>query len=112
MGNLAGSAIPKQSLFLSGLSKELDNILFCMEKKVGQYSNWYKYECDYSHNNVNLLLLHNLGKKWSIFLSSYYSILFKELLNISIKTEIEKNSVTIIFQKPIEHYNIYSDGPL
>jgi hypothetical protein len=112
VATFAGSVIPKESLFLSGLTKNLDNVLFCMEKKVGRYSNWYQLECDYRDDSVSLLLRHNLGRKWSIFLSSYYSMLFKEMLNISIRTEIENNSVTIIFQKPIEHNNIFSDGPL
>jgi hypothetical protein len=111
VGSHSGSFIPKHSLFLSGLTENLDNVMFCMEKKVGQYSNWFSLEREKNENNASLLLRHDLGKKWSIFLNSYYSKLFSELLNIKIKTEIEKNSITITFPKVEKFENLY-DGPI
>ena len=105
IGKHAGSFVPKHSLFLSGATPNLDTILSTMEKKVGQHSNWYQFQSQENNGKINLLLRHNLGRKWSTYLSAYYSALFEDILNISIKFQIGDNSVAIMFPKTIKQSN-------
>ena len=105
LGNFAGSFVPKHSLFLSGATPNLDTILSTMEKKAGQHSNWYQFQSQENNGRINLLLRHNLGRKWSTYLSAYYSALFEDILNISIKFQIGDNSLAIMFPKTIKQAN-------
>lgn len=105
IGKHAGSFVPKHSLFLSGATLNLDTILSTMEKKVGQHSNWYQFQSQENNGRINLLLRHNLGRKWSTYLSAYYSALFEDILNISIKFQIGDNSLAIMLPKTIKQSN-------
>lgn len=94
-GAMTGSYIPKHGLFLNKMSPNLDGILWVMEKRVSQHSNWYQFQFQKNNGKLSLLLRHNLGRKWSIYLNAYYSTLFKELLNINVESEIGEKSLEI-----------------
>ena len=104
-GTMAGSYVPKHGLFLNKMSPTLENILSVMEKRVSQHSNWYQFQSLKNNGKINLLLRHNLGRKWSTYLKAYYSTLFKELLNMNIKSEIGENSLEILIPKTIKPNN-------
>ncbi|KON30278.1 hypothetical protein AC477_05095 [miscellaneous Crenarchaeota group-1 archaeon SG8-32-1] len=101
-GQSAGSFIPKHSLFLKGLIPDLDTIMLCMENNVSQHSNWYQFQCHKINGRITMLLRHQLGRKWSIYLQAYYSALFKKLINLQIKSEIGENSLAIKLPKSIK----------
>ena len=90
---IAGSYLPKHSLFLKGKDPTLNNVLELMEQATSHHSNWYQFNSQTNNGKTKLLLRHNLGKKWSIYLNSYYKTLFKQLFNIIIKTEIGEDSL-------------------
>lgn len=98
-GTKAGSYVPKHGLFLNKMSPNLDNILWVMEKRAGQHSNWYQFQYQKNNGQLNLLLRHNLGRKWSAYLNAYYSTLFKELLNMNIESEIGEKSLEIFLNE-------------
>jgi len=98
-GKAAGSYIPKHSLFLEEKEQTIDNILLIMEKVMIQHSNWYQFNSQTTNGKTKLLLRHKLGKNWSIYLNAYYQTLFKQLFNITIKSEIGKDSLAITFTK-------------
>ena len=104
-GDAAGSFIPKHSLFLKGLTPNLDDVMLCMENMVSQHSNWYQFQCQKINGRVTMLLRHQLGRKWSVYLQAYYSALFNKLINLSIKSEIGANSLAIILPKSIKINN-------
>ena len=104
-GDAAGSFIPKHSLFLKGLTPNLDDVMLCMENMVSQHSNWYQFQCQKINGRVTMLLRHQLGRKWSVYLQAYYSALFKKLINLAIKSEIGANSLAIILPKSIKINN-------
>jgi hypothetical protein len=104
-GNTAGSFIPKHSLFLKGLTPNLEEIVLCMENMVSQHSNWYQFQCNKMNGRVTMLLRHQLGRKWSIYLQAYYSALFKKLTNVTITSEIGENSLAIMLPKSIKLNN-------
>lgn len=104
-GYSAGSFIPKHCLFLKGMTPNLKDIILCMEKMESQHSNWYQFQCQNINDKITMLLRHRLGKKWSIYLSAYYTALFKKLIDVSIKSEIGENSLAIILPKSIKINN-------
>ena len=71
-GTIAGSFVPKHGLFLNKMTPNLENILVTMQKRVSQHSNWYQFQFQKTNGRVHLLLRHNLGRKWSVFLNAYY----------------------------------------
>ena len=104
-GDAAGSFIPKHSLFLKGLTPSLENVMLCMENNVSQHSNWYQFQCHKINGRVTMLLRHQLGRKWSIYLEAYYAALFKKLINVTITSEIGENSLAIKLTKSIKINN-------
>lgn len=104
-GDTAGSFIPKHSLFLKGLTPNLEDIILCMENMLSQHSHWYQFQCQNMNGRLTMLLRHRLGEKWSIYLEAYYTALFRTLLNISIKSEIGENSLAITLPKSIKINN-------
>ncbi|MEJ2114161.1 MAG: hypothetical protein P8X62_10890 [Flavobacteriaceae bacterium] len=108
-GAIAGSFVPKHGLFLNKMTPNLENVLFAMEKRVGQHSNWFQLQRYKANGKLNLLLRHNLGKKWSIFLNAYYTTLFEELLKIKVETEVGEKSLEIIIPEPIK-LNNFNNG--
>ena len=104
-GNAAGSFIPKHSLFLKGLTPSLEDIMLCMENNVSQHSNWYQFQCNKINGRITMLLRHQLGRKWSVYLQAYYLALFNKLINVKIKSEIGENSLAIKLPKSIKINN-------
>ena len=104
-GDAAGSFIPKHSLFLKGLTPSLEAVMLCMENNVSQHSNWYQFQCQKINGRVTMLLRHQLGRKWSIYLEAYYAALFKKLINVTITSEIGENSLAIKLTKSIKINN-------
>ena len=104
-GESAGSFVPKHSLFLKGLTPNLEDIMLCMENMVSQHSNWYQFKCHKTNGKITMLLRHHLGRKWSIYLQAYYIALFKKLINVSITSEIGENSLAIMLPNSIKINN-------
>lgn len=104
-GYAAGSFIPKHSLFLKGMTPNLEDVILCMENMLSQHSHWYQFQCQTINGRMTMLLRHRLGEKWSIYLNSYYTALFKKLLDITIKSEIGENSLAIILPKSVKINN-------
>ena len=92
-----GTYVPKHELFLEGKDPNLENVLEFMEKGVSNHSNWYQFNAQSNNGNTKLLLRHNLGKNWSIFLDTYHKTMFKQLFNFNIKNEVGSDSLEIEF---------------
>ena len=90
-----GFHIPKHSLFLKGKDPTLNNVLELMEKVVSHHSNWYQFNSQINNGKIKLLLRHNLGKNWSIFLDMYYRAMFEQFFNFTLKTEVGADSLVI-----------------
>ncbi len=104
-GNNAGSFLPKHTLFLKNLSLTLENVIKSMRILNSQNSNWYHFERQDENGSIKLLLRHQLGKKWSIYLNGYYSALFNEILKLPVKIIEGKRSIMIEIPKPIIRNN-------
>jgi hypothetical protein len=101
LGKKFGSYIPKHSLFLKGEFPTVDNILLLMKTNC-QSSNWYQVNSQDFNGIKKILLRHNLGRKWSIYLSEYYLTLFKQLFDLKIETEIGNDSLVVTIPKHIK----------
>ena len=104
-GDAAGSFVPKHSLFLKGLTPSREDVMLRMENNVSEHSNWYQFQCQKINGRVTMLLRHQLGRKWSIYLEAYYAALFKKLINVPITSEIGENSLAIKLPKSIKINN-------
>ena len=92
-----GSYIPKHSLFIKRKDATLETSLELMEKVVSKHSNWYQFNSQNNNGHIELLLRHNLGKNWSIFLDTYYRTMFKQLFNVSLRNEVGSDSLVLKF---------------
>ena len=100
-----GAYVPKHSIFLEGKKSNPKTCLEFMEKVVGQHSNWYQFNSQTNNGKIKLLLRHDLGKNWSIFLDTYYKTMFKQLFDLTITNEVGDDSLIIKIpknQKPEE----------
>ena len=98
LGKIFGAYLPKHSLFLKGEGLTTENMLEFM-KTTCQDSNWYQFNIQNTNGTKKLLLRHNFGRNWSIFLDEYYHSIFKDILNIKMKSEIGDESLIIVIRK-------------
>ncbi|MFC1803035.1 hypothetical protein ACFL0D_03600 [Thermoproteota archaeon] len=95
MGTVSGRLLPEEELLKRGLSHSFQSFVWMMKEVYGRYRGWFNVD-HYTTEDQNVLhLQHYLNRKWSIYLSHYFSSMFKSNLELEIETEIREESVTI-----------------
>ena len=95
IGDLAGSRSLQNGLRIRGLSSNTETVRFIVEHVYGRYSGWFKANFYEKNNQTVYHLRHELGEKWSLFISHYMIKMFDSLLDTDIITEVKEDSVTI-----------------
>lgn len=80
VGNGVGAAFAKDALLTIGLPFNKDSMKYFIETIVSGYKNFCKCERHPVGNKELFYLRHDLGPKWSAFLSGYVSGAFKSVL--------------------------------
>ena len=98
-GRTAGSKIVKDLLLTMGVPPTYDFTVFLVKKILSDFAGWF--ECDHhiKRDKEILHLRHDLGIKWSIYLSGITSGTFNALLKKEVKIEITDSSVTLTIDK-------------
>ncbi|HTY75914.1 MAG TPA: hypothetical protein VMD05_10160 [Candidatus Nanoarchaeia archaeon] len=95
-GKNSGSEIAKDVFGTIGLDFNRENLTFYLEEIMGHYANSFVYNHHINSNGKDVFhLRHNLGEKWSIFLSEEISTLIERCSGEQVKKELTKNTVTI-----------------
>jgi hypothetical protein len=98
-GRTAGSKITKDLLLTMGVPPTYDFTVFLVKKLLSDFAGWF--ECDHhiKRDKEILHLRHDLGMKWSIYLSEVASGTFNALLKKEVQVEITDTSVTLTINK-------------
>ena len=98
-GRIAGSKITKDLLLTMGVPPTYDFTVFLVKKILSEFAGWF--ECDHhiKRDKEILHLRHDLGMKWSIYLSGVISGTFNALLKKEVKVEITETSVTLTIDR-------------
>ena len=95
IGDITGQARIRSSLMQRGRKLNFENLAWYISQVLGENYGWYR--CDYRKegNQASFHLTHNLGYKWSVFLESYISSAFNEILGRKCNTVTMINAVNI-----------------
>jgi len=92
----SGSAMAKDIFGVVGLDFNRENLVFYLEEISSRYANAFTYSHHINNNGKDVFhLRHNLGEKWSIFLSEEISALIECCSGEQVKKELTRNTVTI-----------------
>lgn len=92
----SGSAMAKDIFGVVGLKFNRENLAFYLEEINGRYANAFTYTHHINDCGKDVFhLRHNMGEKWSIFLSEEISTLIECCSGDQVKKELTKNTVTI-----------------
>jgi hypothetical protein len=95
-GKQSGSTMAKDIFGVVGLDFNRENLAFYLEEISGRYANAFTYNHHINDCGKDVFhLRHNLGEKWSIFLSEEISTLIESCSGEQVKKELTKNTVTI-----------------
>ena len=99
IGINAGENIVKDLLLTIGVTPTYEFVLFLVNKLLSEFAGWF--ECDHhiKKDKEILHMRHDLGRKWSLYLSGITTGTFNALLNTEIGIEISDSSVTITIDK-------------
>ena len=81
-----------------GTQQNLDAVLDMLDVHYGKNSGWFKLSHDVNSRNHRILLNHEIGQKWSVFLERYMRSFFIERLDIPVKSSHMENTVVLEFK--------------
>jgi hypothetical protein len=98
-GRNAGSTLTRDLLLTMGVTPSYSFVILLVKKILSEFAGWF--ECDHhiKRDKEILHLRHDLGIKWSIYLSGVASGTFNSLLNKEVAIELSDSSVTITIPK-------------
>jgi hypothetical protein len=98
-GRNAGSTLVRDLLLTMGVTPSYSFVVLLVKKILSEFAGWF--ECDHhvKRDKEILHLRHDLGIKWSIYLSGVASGTFNSILNKEVAIELSDSSVTITIPK-------------
>jgi hypothetical protein len=98
-GRNAGSTLTRDLLLTMGVTPSYSFVILLVKKILSEFAGWF--ECDHhiKRDKEILHLRHDLGIKWSIYLSGVASGTFNSILDKEVAIEISDSSVTITIPK-------------
>ena len=98
-GRNAGSTITRDLLLTMGAAHDYSFVILLVKKILSEFAGWF--ECDHhiKRDKEILHLRHDLGIKWSIYLSEVAAGTFNSILNKEVTIELSDSSVTITIPK-------------
>ena len=98
-GRNAGSTLTRDLLLTMGVTPSYSFVILLVKKILSEFAGWF--ECDHhiKRDKEILHLRHDLGIKWSIYLSGVAAGTFDSILDKEVKIEFSDYSVTITIPK-------------
>ena len=98
-GRNAGSTLVRDLLLTMGVTPSYSFVILLVKKILSEFAGWF--ECDHhiKRDKEILHLRHDLGIKWSIYLSGVATGTFNSILNKEVAIEYSDSSVTITIPK-------------
>jgi hypothetical protein len=83
---------------LFGIEQRLESVLEFMDKIMGPYFGWFKFVHTVRGRDHSILLTHEMGRGWSVWLEAYYVSFFMDMLEISVKSGSTDDMVVLEFR--------------
>ena len=98
-GRNAGSTLVRDLLLTMGVAPSYSFVILLVKKILSEFAGWF--ECDHhiKRDQEILHFRHDLGIKWSIYLSAVASGTFDSILDKEVAIEFSDSSVTITIPK-------------
>lgn len=98
IGALAAQRHKNSALILFGTKQNFEAVLDLLAVTYGQNARWFKLSHDINGKNHRILLSHEMGQKWSVFLEGYMRSFFIEMLDIPVKSSYMENTVVLEYK--------------
>ena len=83
---------------LFGTEQRLESVLDLMDKVMGPYFGWFKFVHTVRGRDHSILLTHEMGRGWSVWLEAYYVSFFMDMLDIPVKSGSTDSMVVLEFR--------------
>ncbi len=93
MGTSLGPVVLKENLARIGLSLNKKGVETVLVETLGEWTRWYDADVTETNDGKSYYLHHTLGRKWSIFLKSFFEKAMTDLLSLNLPIEMTENSV-------------------
>lgn len=101
IGEEQGKIHPGQVLAALGLPINLNNKIRFVDEIQSRYTHWYESTIDeMDDNTLRVYLVHNLNRKWSLFLDAYMRSMFQKTRLRATDVQISDSTVTLYFTRP------------
>lgn len=96
IGQRIGLNTPRSIFLMKGIvDPTLESVLWYIENNHDKYARWFKFN-HHRIGKLNLLhMRHNLGEKWSYFLSGYMKGFFKSILDVEVEVDETESYITV-----------------
>jgi hypothetical protein len=94
IGSAFGPKIVKRAFGFLDIGLDLDNLVNHYFQPMGSYSGWYRFNM-IEGNPTKLLLEHEYGLNWSVFLKYYNTGLIKSITGVEPEVEADDSLITI-----------------
>jgi len=98
IGALAAQEYKSTATILMGTQQNLDAVLDMPDVHYGKNSRWFKLSHNVNSRKHRILLNHEIGQKWSVFLEGYMRSFFIEMLDVPVKSSHMENTVVLEFK--------------
>jgi hypothetical protein len=86
------------AITLMGAKQILDSVLYLLDTTYGKNARWFKFTHTVNGRDHRILLNHEMGQKWGIFLEAYIRSFFMEMLDIPVKSSYTDVAVVLEFK--------------
>ena len=83
---------------LYGTTQKLESVLEMMDKITGPYFEWFKFIHTFNGRDHKILLTHDMGRMWSVWLETYFITFFMVMLDIPVKSSLTDSTVALEFR--------------
>ncbi len=94
-----GAKTPRELIPLCGKSLDFEGVKFFLKTVLQDNCHWFIMHMFEEEDEVKIILRHQWGGKWSIWLKHYVKALFKEILKVDIEF-IEISNSYVFFKVP------------
>ncbi len=98
VGGGSAQAHKSTAMVLCGTEQKLESILNLLDSNYGKNAQWYKFTHMINGRDHMILLNHEMGQKWSVFLDAYMRSFFLETLDMPLKTSYTDSAVVLEFR--------------
>jgi uncharacterized protein YbgA (DUF1722 family) len=99
MARIIGDIKAKEILHQLGIPYKHEALMKYIEDDLGNVANWFNFTHHVEGVAELIMLQHDLGRKWSIFLEEAIPRMFKSILNEKVTSESSDYAVTLTLKR-------------